>query len=67
VLFTGDAVAETNGNVILGVFNVDHDLAVRSLATMAALDTEVACLGHGEPVTHDAGARLRAATTVPPT
>lgn len=62
VLFTGDAVAESNGKVILGVFNVDRDSAVRSLATMATLDTEVACFGHGEPVAHDARTHLRAAT-----
>ncbi len=62
VLFTGDTVARMDdGPVILGVFNVDPDLAVESLRKQAALDTEVACFGHGEPVTSGAAAELRAA------
>ncbi len=53
VLFTGDAVAtapDADG-VILGVFNVDRDRAVASFRRLAALDAEVACFGHGDPVT----------------
>jgi len=68
VLFTGDAVAESGGTVLLGVFNQDHDLAVASLTRLADLDVDVACFGHGEPVTSGAGGRLRAAiTAAPPT
>jgi glyoxylase-like metal-dependent hydrolase (beta-lactamase superfamily II) len=62
VLFTGDAVARsTDGTVIVGVFNVDRDQAAASLRRLAELDTTVACFGHGEPLTRDAAAQLRAA------
>ncbi|WP_328559064.1 MBL fold metallo-hydrolase [Streptomyces coelicoflavus] len=63
VLFTGDAVAASpaDGNVLLGVFNVDRDRAVASFGRLAALDTEIACFGHGDPVTAGAGDVLRAA------
>jgi glyoxylase-like metal-dependent hydrolase (beta-lactamase superfamily II) len=62
VLFTGDAVARReDGQVMVGVFNVDRAQAAASLRRLAALDAEVACFGHGEPLTRDAGAELRAA------
>jgi glyoxylase-like metal-dependent hydrolase (beta-lactamase superfamily II) len=61
VLFTGDAVAEHAGRVILGVFNLDSGRAARSMRRLAALDVEVAVFGHGEPLVRDAGARLRQA------
>lgn len=61
ILFTGDAVARgLDGQVICGVFNVDRAQAAASLRRLAALDVEVACFGHGEPVTRDATAGLRA-------
>ncbi|WP_159671887.1 MBL fold metallo-hydrolase [Streptomyces mexicanus] len=63
VLFTGDAVAASpvDGAVILGVFNLDRSRAVASFRRLAALETEVACFGHGDPVTQRAGAVLREA------
>lgn len=62
VLFTGDAVARRqDGTVICGVFNVNRDQATESLRRLATLDVTVACFGHGEPLTHDATAGLRAA------
>lgn len=62
VLFTGDAVARrADGTVIVGVFNVDRAQAAASLRRLAGLDTAVACFGHGEPLTYDAAAQLRAA------
>jgi glyoxylase-like metal-dependent hydrolase (beta-lactamase superfamily II) len=62
VLFTGDAVARSPaGHVMCGVFNVNRAQAAASLQRLASLDTEVACFGHGEPVTRDATAGLRAA------
>jgi len=62
VLFTGDAVARrADGTVIVGVFNVDRAQAAASLRRLAELDATVACFGHGEPLTHDAAAELRAA------
>jgi glyoxylase-like metal-dependent hydrolase (beta-lactamase superfamily II) len=61
VLFTGDAVAASplDGAVMLGVFNVDRAQAVASFRRLAALDTDVACFGHGDPVIGGAGATLR--------
>jgi glyoxylase-like metal-dependent hydrolase (beta-lactamase superfamily II) len=62
VLFTGDAVARRqDGTVICGVFNVDRAQAAASLRRLATLEVTIACFGHGEPVTHDATAELRAA------
>jgi glyoxylase-like metal-dependent hydrolase (beta-lactamase superfamily II) len=60
VLFTGDTVARgSGGRVILGVFNIDRDAAVRSLRRQAALEPEMACFGHGAPALADAGIALR--------
>jgi glyoxylase-like metal-dependent hydrolase (beta-lactamase superfamily II) len=59
LLFTGDTIAESGGSVILGVFNVDREQAVRSLRAQAELDVDVVCFGHGEPVLSDGSARLR--------
>ncbi|MFG2129379.1 MBL fold metallo-hydrolase [Streptomyces sp. NPDC048751] len=61
VLFTGDAVAASpvDGTVLLGVFNVDRAQAIASFHRLAALDTDVACFGHGDPGLGRAGARLR--------
>lgn len=62
VLFTGDAVARgPAGQVMCGVFNVSRAQAAASLRRLASFDTEVACFGHGEPLTHDATAELQAA------
>jgi glyoxylase-like metal-dependent hydrolase (beta-lactamase superfamily II) len=62
VLIAGDTVARRpNGQVILGVFNADRAQAAASFHRLAALDTEIACFGHGEPVTHGAAGLLRAA------
>ncbi|MFD5697088.1 MBL fold metallo-hydrolase [Streptomyces lasiicapitis] len=62
VLFTGDAIARTpETGVLLGVYNLDKARAVESFHRLAALETDVACFGHGEPVERDAAAVLRAA------
>jgi glyoxylase-like metal-dependent hydrolase (beta-lactamase superfamily II) len=62
ILFTGDAVARReDGQVIVGVFNVDRAQAAQSLRRLAALDTDVACFGHGEPLSSGAAAALRMA------
>ncbi|WP_353940768.1 MBL fold metallo-hydrolase [Streptomyces sp. HUAS MG91] len=63
VLFAGDAIAASpvDGQIVLGVFNLDRARAVASFARLAALESEVACFGHGDPVTENAGAVLRAA------
>jgi glyoxylase-like metal-dependent hydrolase (beta-lactamase superfamily II) len=68
VLFTGDAAARRpDGTVICGVFNVDRAQAAASLRRLAALTVQVACFGHGDPLTHDATAALRAAAERLPT
>lgn len=63
VLFTGDSVAASplDGQVILGVFNVNRAEAITSFRKLAELDVEVACFGHGGPVTEKASSVLRAA------
>ncbi|MFE3516183.1 MBL fold metallo-hydrolase [Streptomyces sp. NPDC059166] len=60
VLFTGDAVAGV-GRVTLGVFNADHGQARASFRRLAALAPDVACFGHGDPLTEDTAAVLRGA------
>ncbi|MFE6184895.1 MBL fold metallo-hydrolase [Streptomyces sp. NPDC056465] len=59
VLFTGDSVAGV-GRVMPGVFNTDHAQARSSVARLAALAPSVVCFGHGDPLTVDAPAVLRA-------
>ncbi len=62
VLLTGDTIARgQDGQVMLGVFNVDHAEAVRSFRKQVDLEPSVVCFGHGEPLTESAAARLRAA------
>lgn len=60
VLFTGDTVANVGGRTMLGVFNVDRSRAAAALGRYAALDAEVACFGHGDPIVGAAGRALRA-------
>jgi glyoxylase-like metal-dependent hydrolase (beta-lactamase superfamily II) len=60
-VITGDIAARHDGEVILGVFNLDAARAARSFRLIAQLDVDVACFGHGAPVLHSAAERLRAA------
>jgi len=60
-LLTGDAVAEFEGQVILGVFNTDRAAARRSLDKLAATGAQIAGFGHGEAVLSGASARIAAA------
>ncbi len=60
LLFTGDAVErDPNENLIVGMFNLDQTQAVVSFKKLAALDFEVACLGHGTPAKEDASEEFR--------
>ena len=60
LLFTGDSVAATpSGQVILGPFNVDRPQAIETFRTLATLDVDIACFGHGDPVRANASAALR--------
>ena len=61
VLITGDIAAEYEGEVILGVFNLDRAQAAASFGRLADRDADIACFGHGEPVIGDAQARLQQA------
>ncbi len=62
VLITGDTVAESDGRLILGPFNVDRASAWASLQRLAGLEPDVVCPGHGRPVVGAAAAALHAAT-----
>jgi len=61
VLFTGDAAVRGPDGVIDGIFNVSRDQAAASFRRLAALDTAIACFGHGDPLTSNAAAELTAA------
>jgi glyoxylase-like metal-dependent hydrolase (beta-lactamase superfamily II) len=66
VLFTGDTIARRpDGTIILGAFNVDPVQAVTSFERQADLDAEIACFGHGEPLTEKAADRLAEAVERP--
>ncbi len=58
VLITGDIAAEYEGEVILGVFNLDRAQAAASFRRLADRDADIACFGHGDPVIGGAGAGL---------
>ncbi|MGH3569419.1 MAG: MBL fold metallo-hydrolase [Pseudonocardia sp.] len=62
VLFTGDTVAEHQGQIMLGPFNLDRDRAALSFRALAQLDADVACFGHGRPVVGNASAALVSAS-----
>lgn len=57
-VLTGDAVAEFNGQVILGVFNTDRRAATDSLGKLAATGAQIAGFGHGEALLTNAAARI---------
>ncbi|MEU3632431.1 MULTISPECIES: MBL fold metallo-hydrolase [Streptomyces] len=61
VLVTGDTVASVGG-VAFGVLHVDRAAAVESMRRLSRLEPlRVVCFGHGDPLTADAAAVLRAA------
>jgi glyoxylase-like metal-dependent hydrolase (beta-lactamase superfamily II) len=62
VLLTGDLVAESNGKVIVGVFNTDREQVHRSIARLARTGAHTAGFGHGETVLADAADRLATCT-----
>ncbi|HSO54993.1 MAG TPA: hypothetical protein VL330_20160 [Actinomycetes bacterium] len=45
----------------LSPLNEDHAQARQSLARLTGLEFQVACFGHGRPVTSDAAATIRSA------
>jgi glyoxylase-like metal-dependent hydrolase (beta-lactamase superfamily II) len=54
VLLTGDNVASLGGMPILGPFDVARQEAIESFRRLAAIDVEIACFGHGDPILADA-------------
>ena len=67
VLFAGDAATRgPDGTVTCGVFNVSRTQAAASFRRLAGLSAELACFGHGEPLTRGAAAALRAAALTLP-
>jgi glyoxylase-like metal-dependent hydrolase (beta-lactamase superfamily II) len=61
-VLTGDAVAEFDGAVILGVFNVDRAQARAALAVLAETGAQIGGFGHGEVVLDAACERIARAT-----
>jgi glyoxylase-like metal-dependent hydrolase (beta-lactamase superfamily II) len=60
LLFSGDAaVADAEGRLMVGVFNLDPQQARESFRRLAALDIEVACFGHGKPLDREASVAFR--------
>ena len=63
VLLAGDAAARRPAGLVMpGVFNANRAQAAASFRQLARLDAEIACFGHGEPVTQSAAAQLQEAT-----
>ena len=64
ILFTGDTMMNAfsfNGlRLPFAVATPDMDEAKRSIRKVAQLDIEIACFGHGQPLTQDAAAQIRA-------
>jgi glyoxylase-like metal-dependent hydrolase (beta-lactamase superfamily II) len=61
VLFTGDTVAHTQGQAMLGVVNIDRAQTADSFRRLAQVDPELVCVGHGDPIIDGAAAALRTA------
>jgi glyoxylase-like metal-dependent hydrolase (beta-lactamase superfamily II) len=59
VLFVADA-ASNMGGLGRSLVYEDHELGLRTLSRLAALDFEVAVFGHGRPITKKAAAAFRA-------
>jgi glyoxylase-like metal-dependent hydrolase (beta-lactamase superfamily II) len=64
ILLTGDNVASLGGRAILGPFNVARRDAIASFRTLAEMDVDIACFGHGDPIVGNANAALREAATL---
>lgn len=65
ILIAADACMNVRG-LTPSLLNEDEALARRSLATLATLEFERVCFGHGKPILSGAADRLRAAFAAPP-
>lgn len=61
-VLTGDVAVRFGDQVNLGPFTIDRARAWSSLQRLAALDVDIAGVGHGTPLTSGAAAALREAT-----
>jgi glyoxylase-like metal-dependent hydrolase (beta-lactamase superfamily II) len=59
VLFTGDVVASFEDRALMGPFNLDRAQALASFRKLAAMEFDVACVGHGAPIVRKASAQIR--------
>ena len=61
ILFVGDAAANMLGRLAppFGLYSEDHEAVKRSIATLAGLDFDVACFGHGRVLIGGAAAKFR--------
>lgn len=59
MLFTGDSVAGV-GQVMVGVMNTDRERALASFRRLAGLGADTVCFGHGDPLTENAAAVMKA-------
>lgn len=62
LLFSGDTVATGEGRALLGPFNADREQAERSFHRLAALEPDILCVPHGDPIIGGAARALAAAT-----
>lgn len=61
ILITGDTMMHVVGlRLPFAVATVDMAEAKRSIKKVAQLDAEIACFGHGNPMTSDTAAQIRA-------
>ena len=57
----GDTMMHVAGlRLPLAMATPDMDEARRSIQKVAQLDAEIACFGHGQPLTQNAAAQIRA-------
>jgi glyoxylase-like metal-dependent hydrolase (beta-lactamase superfamily II) len=61
ILILGDTMMHLYGlRLPMAMATPDMDEAKRSIRKVAALDVEIACFGHGQPITENANAQIRA-------
>jgi hypothetical protein len=60
IMFFGDIIFNEGGlKVAPKIFNVDTAKVTEAAHKLAAYDIDIACFGHGEPYTENAGERIR--------
>ncbi len=62
ILFVGDVMMHVFGGLRLPIASATPDMQenIRSIHKLAQLDAKIACFGHGQPITQDAAAQVRA-------